>query len=1133
MPTLFERIIAGELPATILHRDDRVTAFRDIHPRAPTHILIAWRLASDADPTRDFFALMALARALGNSGSAGPQRLVLLTHQLFSVHDERARDPEQALAAGALAVVAAELAPLSTTVIDISAGSDSDDEANASDVAAPIVSEVLSGRDARVALRRGERWLPDFARLPLTQAPAAIREHGTYLITGGLGGIALTIADALSRQARVRIILVSRRPLPPGNSWDAIIQAAPAGDLQAERIQRIRAIEARGSEVVLMTADVAVPADVDRLVQDVTTRMGPIHGVVHAAGVMADSLLALKSADDARRVLAPKVTGTLNLARALDHLSLDFWVNCSSVSAMIGLPGQFDYAAANAFLDAFAHARSGLPDRGPTVSIDWQAWRDVGMLREPASPATIDSSYRQTTGALLRSHRASGQEHHFATAFAPDADWVLAEHRLSNGTALLPGTSYLAMAAEAAHVIGRATGTTTLRDVIFLSPFVVTGDSRVLHVTVAVGGAFVMSSRDGAESTEHVRGLVTIDAAPGPVALDLAAIRARCPVPATDPTPNLRHLQTGPRWTTRVDAHVGAHDVIADLEIAVAAASDLPSFDLHPAVLDVATAMGPLLVDGYDVARDFYVPLSYDSVRIHAPLRQTRLTCHTRLSRPDQASRDLVVVDVTICTTTGQPLVEITGFAARRLAANAAVSLGATASTPARRTALDLTEAIRPEEGAEAFLAVLRSLPIAQVAVGPKTLADLTAAAARLSAPAARAHDRTGSGPSTAPRTASERALVEALTDMLGADNVGIDDDFFALGGHSLLAVRLATQMERRLGVRLPLTLFFSSGTVRQLAAYIDERRPAAPTATDDEAGDPAPPAAASPLTGVRSLVPIRPAGHRTPIFAVHAGAGQVLFYRHLVPLLGEDRPFYGLQAPAGLDGRELPYGGPRTAEDLAGAYLEEMRQVRPSGPYVLIGSCAGGPIALEMAQRLTAAGETVEALLVFDSWLSNTGPDFGARLRRHARRLVTTSPIESVRYLANGLIATVVHGALQFQHRLKRRFRAARNSAITTSVHRSGEPLPQEVLEQQFIEASVRVMTSYHPRPYHGRVALFRSATYDTNTTISSDQVEMMGWRGIAAGPLEVFDLPGDHLEMLDPPIVPDLARRVLSVID
>ncbi|MFJ6139733.1 SDR family NAD(P)-dependent oxidoreductase [Kitasatospora sp. NPDC092286] len=186
-----------------------------------------------------------------------------------------------------------------------------------------------------------------------------LRAGGVYWVTGGLGGIGPDIARYLSR-AEATVVLSGRST------------AGSAESLRAE-----------GVDAHYLPVDVADAEDVRAAVGTILREHGSLDGVVHAAGVLRDQYLLRKDLTDVRLVTAPKVRGTLNLDAATRHLDLDFFVLFSSVAGVYGNPGQSDYSAANAFLDAFARHRQSLVDAGErngrTVAISWPLWADGGM----------------------------------------------------------------------------------------------------------------------------------------------------------------------------------------------------------------------------------------------------------------------------------------------------------------------------------------------------------------------------------------------------------------------------------------------------------------------------------------------------------------------------------------------------------------------------------------------------------------------------------------------------------------------------------------------------------------------------------------------------------------------------------
>ena len=169
--------------------------------------------------------------------------------------------------------------------------------------------------------------------------------------------------------------------------------------------------------------------------------------------------------------------------------------------------------------------------------------------------------------------------------------------------------------------------------------------------------------------------------------------------------------------------------------------------------------------------------------------------------------------------------------------------------------------------------------------------------------------------------------------------SVGLDDNFFLAGGDSLLAVELFLQIERELKQRLPVAILFEAGTVAEMAKLIEDGTPQG------------------------CIVPIQTVGTKPPFFCVHGATGQVIGFHHLSRHLGEDQPFYGIQA-IGWDATTPPYTKTR---DMAAHYVTAMREVQPHGPYYLGGYSFGGRIAVYMANILKEAGEEVAFLALLD----------------------------------------------------------------------------------------------------------------------------------------------------------------------
>ncbi|MBI1357394.1 MAG: SDR family NAD(P)-dependent oxidoreductase [Acidobacteria bacterium] len=202
------------------------------------------------------------------------------------------------------------------------------------------------------------------ALLVASDEPLA-RADGSYLITGGLGGLGLLTARWLVEQGARHLALLGR--------------SLPSPEAAAE----IEALRDMGAAVTTLQADVADAASLAAAVQTLDETLPPLAGVVHSAGLLDDGLIGQLSAARFAKVAAPKVAGAWNLHTLTQDRELDFFVLYSSGSSLLGAPGQANYAAANAFLDALAHLRRA---RGlPALSINWGAWAEVGLAAAQAN----------------------------------------------------------------------------------------------------------------------------------------------------------------------------------------------------------------------------------------------------------------------------------------------------------------------------------------------------------------------------------------------------------------------------------------------------------------------------------------------------------------------------------------------------------------------------------------------------------------------------------------------------------------------------------------------------------------------------------------------------------------------------
>jgi thioesterase domain-containing protein/acyl carrier protein len=345
-----------------------------------------------------------------------------------------------------------------------------------------------------------------------------------------------------------------------------------------------------------------------------------------------------------------------------------------------------------------------------------------------------------------------------------------------------------------------------------------------------------------------------------------------------------------------------------------------------------------------------------------------------------------------------------------------------------------------------------------------------------------------------APRDALELQLTGLWEEVLGTRPVGVTDNFFELGGHSLAAVRLFSLIEKRLGKKVPLASVFQAATVERLAMIL--RR-------DTKAPPPS------------SLVAIQPEGSRRPLFLIHPAGGHVFPYVHLAQRLGSDQPTYGLQAR----GLEEALQSHSRIEDMAAYYIEALRTVQPTGPYLLGGWSMGGIVAFEMAQQFHAQGERVALLVLLDTRIPAADEDL-ADEDFEARLL-----IDFVRYFGLSLDPRDSLARLPKHELLERVLEHAKRAGLM--------PLDIEVSQAQpFIElckADFRATRNYLLHRYPGRITLFKAGQELGGP--SSDPT--LGWGDWAQGGVDVEVVPGNHATMVYKPHVEVLAAKLRSCLD
>ncbi|MBB5101168.1 SDR family NAD(P)-dependent oxidoreductase [Streptomyces spectabilis] len=358
------------------------------------------RIAEDSPSGR----ALALLRRVLDAKASRDIRLLFVTQGLESVDSASAapgasrRVPLAGAARAALyRLLQSEYRGLASRHVDLDPAV-RDTAALAAVVHAELVDD---GRLPEVCHRDGARLAPVLAASPTPadsrRTPPAFAPDEVLLVTGGTRGIGLLCAQHfVARHGVRRLVLTGREPLPPRHLWADPEACPPAVRAKTDAVA---ALEARGVEVRVLALPLDDAAAVATALTTVASTLGPIAGVLHAAGLVDTSNPAFvrKPVADIARVVSPKVDGTAHLLAALDPRALRFAVLFSSVSAALPTlgAGQSDYAMGNAFMDYFAQARA---HELPVTSVQWPSWRETGF-GEVTNKAYTDTGLLSITNA--------------------------------------------------------------------------------------------------------------------------------------------------------------------------------------------------------------------------------------------------------------------------------------------------------------------------------------------------------------------------------------------------------------------------------------------------------------------------------------------------------------------------------------------------------------------------------------------------------------------------------------------------------------------------------------------------------------------------------------------------------------
>ncbi len=802
---------------------------------------------------RIFYSMVFIAQNIGKRNWNKPINIKVFTNNMYRIFGEQDLSPEKALALGPSKVIPREYPNVKSACIDFilseTVGS------NGTNLMNMLISEIYSEEsDSIVAYRGNERWIQDFDKTELStkNKPAiSLKKGGVYLITGGLGGIGLTLAEYLAHDFQAKLVLTSRSQFPDLELWDKWLENHELNDSTSIKIHQLKNLLSLGSELLIIQMDVTDISQVTEARKQAEEKFGRVDGLIHAAGNPGGGMIQMKSIDFAERVLKPKVNGTINLCSVFKEIAPDFFIFCSSLNALTGGFGQVDYSSANAFMDAYAVANDH-QGRTRFVSIDWDRWPGIGMAKDNGISLNSQKASNTMVGRKIYDNPEKAV---YLTVLCPEKDWVLSEH-LVLGMPTIAGTTYLEFA-RAAYTQHTGKTRPVISDVTFLTPLVVKpGEEREVMTVLNQNASeyeFTVVSRIVSENQyqtgwmKHVHGKISENMNSENNKIDLENLISSCNEQLINPSIDSEaiseeFIRFGKRWRTLKCLYIGKNEGVVKAELDNQFTDELNIYQLHPALLDVVTGSVRLAFKGN------YLPFSYEKLIVKRPL-SNKIYGHISFKNDYSILNEIISCDIDIYDDAGIELVKITNFSMRLVSETGAESIKERSSNVRsipESSLFDslydqysdnkniLSQGITPEEGIETFKHVVKGCHRSQIVISTINIDSAIEQAGYInqkdnlkllknSEKPLDLHPRPDlSNEFVAPKNDKENVLAEIWRGLLGIDEIGIHDEFFELGGDSLLLVQLHSKIKEAFTTELAVVDLYKYNTVSLLAKYLD-----------------------------------------------------------------------------------------------------------------------------------------------------------------------------------------------------------------------------------------------------------------------------------------------------------------------
>ncbi len=328
-----------------------------------------------------FYSLLFFAQACGKQVLADKCEIIVISNHMQDVTGDEILSPEKATILGLVKTISQEYFNFTSRCIDVTLPHGGSNQEKI--LIEHLIAELITKSGAQIIAYRGKsRWVESFELFPLKPKTEyrqqRLKQQGVYLITGGLGGIGIVLAEFLAKTVQAKLILIGRSVFPERDSWSEWVSSHNEQDSISQKMQKFFEFEAWGAEVLVLSADVSDSQQMELVIEKAENKFGKINGVIHAAGVVkGNSINAIQKIGkcECQQQFISKIYGTLVLRKLLKYRKVDFCLLMSSLSSILGGLGFVAYAASNSFMDYFVRADNHLENNSPWITVNWDGWK--------------------------------------------------------------------------------------------------------------------------------------------------------------------------------------------------------------------------------------------------------------------------------------------------------------------------------------------------------------------------------------------------------------------------------------------------------------------------------------------------------------------------------------------------------------------------------------------------------------------------------------------------------------------------------------------------------------------------------------------------------------------------------------